>query len=162
MAVAINLSAAVNEAYPGLAETVIVLAETPLANPLNTSTIIVLPKFLLAKDREALTLVNGTLVATLLIILVNVVPAFKLRAGSLLNEVFPAKKLLKLITLDTFISPTDLSTAVLRKNEVKLQLAVPTVIAGKLSNEVQVENALVAVVAPLIFRLATVLNLTHW
>ena len=42
LAVAINLSAAVNEAYPGLPETVIVLAVTPLANPLKISTIAVL------------------------------------------------------------------------------------------------------------------------
>jgi hypothetical protein len=81
LAVAIALSATDNEVYPGLAETVIVLAETPLANPLNTSTIAVLPKFLLAKDREALTLVKGTLVAILPTIPVSVVPALTLNAG---------------------------------------------------------------------------------
>jgi hypothetical protein len=132
-AVAINLSATVNEEYPGLAETVIVLDVTPLANPLNTSTIIVLPKFLFANDNEALTLVKGALVTILPAIEVRVVPAFKLSAGSILKEVVPAKKFVKLIALETFISPTVFIEPADERNEVKLQFVLPRVIAGKLS-----------------------------
>jgi hypothetical protein len=86
LAVAISLSPAVNAENPGFAETVIVLDVTPLANPLNTSIIDNLPKFLLAKFNEALTFVKGALAITGLTIVVSVVPEFKLSGGRFLKE----------------------------------------------------------------------------
>jgi hypothetical protein len=108
-AVAINLSADVNEPNPGLPETVIFLLVTPLANPLKISIIAVLESIMFANENVFLMLTKGALDIPLvpLNIFVNVVPAVIFNAGNSSNDIHDANICVKEIPFSVFSNGID-------------------------------------------------------